>query len=361
MRTKEMSGISLLGLQDFPGQGTALVGMMNSHLEPKPFEFAKPEHFKSFFRESLPLVLLKKYTYETTEKLTAAVVIANFGRADIAGEASYELRRIAMDDRGYSLTGMPKEGEQIAKGELPYAVCPAGELTEAGRLEIELGSLALEENARLNLVVRLGELVNVYPLWVYMPVEPVCPENVYETGWLDERAKAVLEEGGRVYLTPPAVKEAMTSSIKTQFTTDFWSVGTFPGQEGAMGQLIDTKHPIFREFPTEFHTNWQWWPMASQRAFILPKKYKAIVTEMDSYAFMRPMAQLLECRVGKGRLMLSSMDLGHLRQYPEARALQAAIYRYMASEEFALGQDVPEISVEELEGEIGIRRVNHEE
>lgn len=31
MRTRELSGISLLGLQDFPGQGTALVGMMNSH------------------------------------------------------------------------------------------------------------------------------------------------------------------------------------------------------------------------------------------------------------------------------------------------------------------------------------------
>ena len=45
MRTKSMSGISLLGLQDFPGQGTALVGMMNSHLKAKPYSFAAPERF----------------------------------------------------------------------------------------------------------------------------------------------------------------------------------------------------------------------------------------------------------------------------------------------------------------------------
>ena len=55
LRTGGMSGLSLLGLQDFPGQGTALVGMMNSHLEPKPYAFAKPERFSAFFREVLPM------------------------------------------------------------------------------------------------------------------------------------------------------------------------------------------------------------------------------------------------------------------------------------------------------------------
>lgn len=40
LRTEGFSGISLLGLQDFPGQGTALVGMLSSHLRPKPYTFA---------------------------------------------------------------------------------------------------------------------------------------------------------------------------------------------------------------------------------------------------------------------------------------------------------------------------------
>ena len=51
---------------------------------------------------------------------------------------------------------------------------------------------------------------------------------------------------------------------------------------------------------------------------------------MDSYAYLRTMVMMLECRVGRGRLFFSSMGLHNLLQYPEARALQSAIYRYLA-------------------------------
>ena len=112
-----------------------------------------------------------------------------------------------------------------------------------------------------------------------------------------------------------------------------------------MGQLIDAEHPVFAGFPTEHYTNWQWWPMAGQRAMILPRRVEAIVTEMDSYAYLRPMAQLLECRCGGGRLMLSSLGLHSLQQYPEARALQKAIYDYLAQ---ARPLPAQELTVEEV-------------
>ena len=112
-----------------------------------------------------------------------------------------------------------------------------------------------------------------------------------------------------------------------------------------MGQLIDTMHPIFKNFPTEFHTNWQWWPMANTRAVILPRQMESIITEMDSYAYLRPMAQLFECSVGGGKVLFSSMGLHNLQKYTEARALLHAIYEYLASEEFA---PVQEMSVEDL-------------
>ena len=111
-----------------------------------------------------------------------------------------------------------------------------------------------------------------------------------------------------------------------------------------MGQLIDDKHPLFQNFPTEFHTNWQWWPMAVQRAVILPEQFDTIIAEMDSYAFLRPMAQLLECRCGKGKLFFSSLGLQNLQQYPECRAFLHAIYCYLESEEFTPKQEIaPEV------------------
>lgn len=235
--------------------------------------------------------------------------------------------------------------------ELPETAVPAGELTDAGQAVFSLEGLT--KPVRLNLKLSLGDIKNSYPVWVYPPVKPVCPDGIYETDCLDEKARKTLRAGGKVYLAPRSIKEDLPRSVQAQFTTDFWSVGTFDGQEGCMGQLIDDSHPLFREFPTEFHTNWQWWPMAVQRAVILPEHCRAIVTEMDSYAWLRPMAQLFEFRCGGGSVLFSSMGLQDLQQYPEARALLAAIYHYMDSGEFLPEQ---ELSEEELEMMVRVKK-----
>ena len=316
LRTAGYSGISLLGLQDFPGQGTALVGMMNAHLQSKPFAFAKPERFRAFFRDSLPLALLPRFTYTVGETLTAEIKMAHYGKSALSGTPEWTL-----------------QGKTYAReGKLPFAEVWPGELTALGTLSVPL--TGLEEAEKLTLTLRFCGCENTYPIWVYPDEHPVCPETVYECRTLDERAKEVLAQGGNVFLAPDATPEALPRSIKTQFSTDFWSVCTFPTQAGGMGQLIDEKHPIFRDFPTDSHTDWQWWHMAVQRAVILPERIRAIITEMDSYAFLRPMAKLFECRCGGGRLLFSTLNLHHLQQHPEARALLQSIYRYMASDEF---------------------------
>ena len=80
LRTPALSGISLLGLQDFPGQGTALVGMLNAHLQAKPYSFADPARFRAFFTDVLPLARLPRYTYRQSEAISACVQLANYGK-----------------------------------------------------------------------------------------------------------------------------------------------------------------------------------------------------------------------------------------------------------------------------------------
>ena len=324
LRTPSMSGLSLLGLQDFPGQGTALVGMLNSHLRPKPYDFARPERFAAFFRSQLPLACLEKYTYESTETLRSGIAVANYGKRPIEGPVRWVL-----------------EGQDISlSGALDDRDFPVGELTGAGTLEVSLDGISKPERLDLRLIV--GDTQNVYPVWVYPPVAPGCPAGVYEARTFDDRARRILEEGGIVYLSPASTAQSLPNSIAAQFTTDFWSVGTFPCQSGSMGQLIEAAHPLFTSFPTEEYTNWQWWPMATQRAVILPRPMEAIIAEMDSCAYLRPMAQLFECRVGNGRVLFSSMGLQDLQAYPEARALLDAIYRYLVSDAFAPEQRLSE-------------------
>lgn len=347
MRTRELSGISLLGLQDFPGQGTALVGMMNSHMEPKHYSFANPERFHEFFSECRILVKLPRYTYEAGERLTAEAEVANFGKKSIEGVFCWTLteRKCASETGNCEPEAAAKSGKTViaAGADTETKSCPPGSYTTIGILDIPLDRI--QKNTALTLTVSVGNCTGSYPLWVYQKIIPVCPGNVYETRTFDEQAKEILQNGGRVYLSPDADKESLPNSIKTQFTTDFWSVGTFAEQEGGMGQLIDTEHPIFRGFPTDFHTDWQWWIMAGKRAVILPGQMKTIITEMDSYAFLRPMAQLIEFRCLNGKVLLSTMELHKSLQYPEARALQSAIYEYLSGEEF---QPAEALTIEEL-------------
>ena len=330
LRTEGLSGLFLLGLQDFPGQGTALVGMMDSHLSPKPYAFAQPERFARFFTAVLPLVLLPRLTYTAGETLAADVRVANYGRQALGGVPVWTL-----EGGGVSL-----------RGTLACAHAACGAVTDLGSISVPLDGI--KKAARLTLTVSLCGHENSYDLWVYPDEPAVCPERVYECRTLDARALQVLQRGGRVFLAPDSTQEALPHSIRGQFSTDFWSVGTFPAQAGGMGLLIDAAHPVFASFPTDAHTDFQWWPMASRRAVILPEALRGlrpIVTLMDSYAYLRPMAQLLECRCGGGRLLFSSLGLHHLTQYPEARALLFSIYRYMGSEAFAPAQEAP---VEEI-------------
>lgn len=343
MRTRELSGISLLGLQDFPGQGTALVGMTNSHLEPKPYDFARPERFREFFQECRILVKLPHYTYEAGERLIAEVEAANFGKENIEGVFCWTLagKKSVSENGNCEPAEIKSKNTVIATGEdTEITICRPGSYTEVGSLDIPLDFV--EKNTALTLKVRIGDSISAYPIWVYRKTTPVCPENVYETRAFDMKTREILQNGGRVYLSPDADKESLPNSIKTQFTTDFWSVGTFADQEGGMGQLIDTEHPIFKEFPTDFHTDWQWWIMATKRAVILPHPMKTIITEMDSYAFLRPMAQLIEFRCLKGKVLLSTMELHKSQQYPEVRALQASIYTYLSGENFEPAEEITE-------------------
>lgn len=329
MRTKELSGISLLGLQDFPGQGTALVGMLNAHLRPKPFDFARPERFHAFFTDVLPLVLLEKYTYGNSEILTAEVEMANYGRQTVNAPTRYALR----------------DGKTVVEhGELPEVECPAGELTMTGAIRLALSGVTKAK--KLMLDVSIGNAKNEYPIWVYPDEPAVCPDGVVAVRTLEE-AEAALGEGKTVFLSPEATKEHFPKSIGSQFTTDFWSVGTFSGQEGSMGYLMDPAHPVFAGFPTEAHTGWQWWPMVNGRAVELPPELDPIIIVVDCYARLRKFGSLFECRAGKGRLLISSMGLLEKQQYPEVRALLRSIYDYLISDQFA---PVQTISFETLHG-----------
>ena len=329
MRTPGMSGLSLLSLQDFPGQGTALVGMMNAHLRPKPFGFAQPERFRAFFRDAAPLPELEKYTWTAGETLKAPLRCVNYGAKDLRGDLHISL----MIHRG-------AEEEIPAEQVIQDLAIPAGSAEIRG--EVCLTLPWVEKAVCAELVLEMDKdkdrFSNRKRIWIYPEEAEVSADGILCSEWVTEEVLSALERGERVLLEPPSTEEALPGSIRGQFTTDFWSVGTFPQQEGGMGLLIQEDHPLFSAFPTSFHTDYQWWLMAGQRAMRLPDERYAggvLIRQMDSFATLRSFAMLMEVRVGSGRLMISTMDLKRLPQKPEVRALRNAILQYMKTGAFS--------------------------
>lgn len=326
LRTKELSGLILFGLQDFPGRGGAPIGMMNSHLQTKRFEASDPKKIGAGFTGTLPMVLLPRFTYEYGDTLEAKVVVANYGRGEMRETVKVRLK-----------------GEGVNRViELKEKRYPQGTVTLAGKIELPLDFAEENEHraVTLELLVKIGRMENTYPIHVYPYSIPICPEQVYETDILDQTAVETLQYGGTVFLTPPATEEYLPGSVKTLYTTNIFNSVCYPASSGTMGQYIDRSNPIFDTFPTESGTDERWWTMATGRAVVLPRRMKTIIGELDDVRKLRPLAQLVEFRCMGGNVLLSTMGLKENMQYPEVRALLTSIYRYLESYDFSPSQEM---------------------
>jgi len=131
------------------------------------------------------------------------------------------------------------------------------------------------------------------------------------------------------------------------FATDFWCWPMFAKAAiaqkiepapGTQGFICDPNHPALAEFPTEFHSNWQWWQIVkNSRPIILdetPPDYRPIIHVIDNFARNHKLGLLFETKVGQGKLLVCASDLPALQDHPEARQLLHSLLRYVASESF---------------------------
>ncbi len=115
---------------------------------------------------------------------------------------------------------------------------------------------------------------------------------------------------------------------------------------------MNPRHPVFADFPTDFHTNWQWFPMVKAgRPLILdrlPENYRPVVQVIDNIERNHKLGLIMEFAVGKGKLLICMSDLEKLQAYPEARQLYASIINYMNSDSFQPAMQLTAKEVNEL-------------
>ena len=339
LRTPGFGGFQLLDLQDYPGQGTALVGILDAFMESKGL--ITPEEFREFNNDVVILARMKSYTWTNDQAFNADVEVANYGPADISGKTvSWSLENAS-------------DHTVIRSGEFAPDNIPQGGLTSIGTVESDLGKVRKAQKAILKIGIDGTEFKTRYPIWIYpSKVNTTPPADITVAHDLSADVMNKLTSGGKVLLFPD-FKKVKDHSVGGLFITDFWNfkmfkpiaerVGRQPSP-GTMGILADSASQLFNQFPTETHTDWQWWPIVKHsRPIILdrtPDAYRPLVQVIDNIDRNHKLGLIFEYKVGKGKLLICASDLPAITKWPEARQLYASILSYMDSGSFNPKSDI---------------------
>lgn len=327
LRTPGMAGFELLDLHDFPGQGTALVGVLDPFWGEKGYVTAA--EYSRFCNSTVPLTRLQKMLFLDDEAFSADIEVAHFGSAP--------LQKISPRWRIRD-----QLGRLMAEGVLKETDIPIGNVISLGNVRVNLDGWSV---GKMNLEVSVGTFSNDWDFWIYPSKSPEpSTEGFTVARSLDEHVKAALDAGGRVLLLPDT--GSIRSNVPAGFSSIFWNTAwTSKQPPHTLGILCNPQHPALKGFATDYHSNWQWWELiVKSRAMVLdslPRDLRPIVQVVDDWVTNRKLGLVLEAKVGKGRLLVCSIDLKtELDKRPAARQLLQSLQRYVADKEFA-----PRVSV----------------
>jgi hypothetical protein len=265
--------------------------------------------------------------YQTSDSFSASVEFAHFGIKPLTDVSIY-----------WKLQDTQNNSE-VAGGKWNDITLRIGNGQKVGDVKYQFKSS--DKPAKLKFIVGVEgtKFENDWDIWVY-PSDLEIPKNeIVVTRKWDEQAKKALDKGKNVLLVVEknSIKAEKGGDVAVGFSSIFWNTSWTRGQAPhTLGILCDPKNEIFKNFPTDFHSNWQWWDLVHDaQALVLDGLNPSLdpsVKLIDTWFKNRRLALLFEANVGKGKLMVSSMDL--LADQPSARQLYYSVVRYMQGSTF---------------------------
>ena len=396
LRTRNMAGFQLLDIQDYPGQGSAFVGILDAFMESKGI--TTPEEWRQWCSPVVPLLVTDRFCYEENDTMKAKIQIANYGGESLKGKKVEWKLDYAKDERypnessvAETLTHL-NQPSPLAQGEITIDTdeegwIDVGEIVHKMKvkangiddgdgkcLDVYVGSRKLT----LSLYIYEGELdatrySNTYDLWVYTTPKNIdyLKKQVVIAKDLTSDVVKKLEKGAKVLWLPTtsshfvAADDTLSQSdnatpytVGGLFQTDYWNYRMFKTicennkkkvSPGTLGILTNPEHPIFKGFPTEMHTNWQWFPVIKESHPLVldnfAKDYRPVVQVIDNIERNHKLGLVMEWKVGAGKFLVCMSDLEKAAKYPEGKAFYQSVLDYMRSADF---NPSAEITVDEL-------------
>jgi hypothetical protein len=335
MRTRGLGGYQLLDIQDYPGQGSAFVGILDAFMDSKGI--TTPQEWRQWASPVVPMLATEKFCYANDEHLTGKILLANYTEKSLNGSTMdlYFRRAAARYDITNDTTG----------------------LSTVGDIDIDLSSVKKPTKVDLSLDIAGTDYQNSYPIWVYpAKCEPNTSGLVIATQLTDVVAEQ-LNNGASVLLMPDSTQYA-DNTVGGLFMTDYWNYRMFKTicennnkavSPGTLGILTNPEHAIFKSFPTDMHTSWQWFEIIKHsRPMILDafgKNYFPTVQVIDNVERNHKLGLIFEFSVGMGKLLVVMSPLKDLQEHIEAKWLYKSVLDYMHSADF---NPTTKMSVDEL-------------
>ncbi len=362
LRTPNYAGFQLLSLNDYTGQGSAIVGLTDVFFADKGYITA-PE-FREFCSPVVPLAKISKFTYTNKETFEADIELSQFSDDEITGAVPHwEIRREPTKQGGIMLLNLEAP---YAEGDLAAGSFPIGQNIALGKVSVPLDGITQAGKYTLTVTIPGTDARNHWDFWVY-PVsdEPMAKvkkgkraasmfvNDVFVTDSLDAQAQKVLRKGGKVLLLA-GNKVTYGREVKQYFTPVFWNTSWFKMRPPhTTGLYIESAHPVFSNFPTDYHSDLQWWELVNKAPVMqftdFPSDFQPLVQSIDTWFVSRKIGMLFEAKVGKGRLMMTTMNLtDNLDKRYVARQMRRSIMAYMESDDFRPQWDIPQERIAEL-------------
>lgn len=322
LRSSKSGGFQLLGLSDFPGQGSAFVGILDAFWEDKGL--VSPEKFRESCAPSVILARFGKRVYTGKDTFSVKMGIYNYsGKAIPKGHMRWSL--------------MNEQGKEICYGKLGHERIERSTVDSLGRIEISLNRILAA--GKYTFHAFMNGLHNEWDIWVY----PEIPEDLLDLcvqtrSWTE--ARRLLSEGKQVLFVPDTVE-----GRRIRFTGHFWNPVMFKWDPMVVGTLIDASHPALAHFPTSYYADWQWWDILNHGIALdltdVPG-LTPVIQPVDTYEENRKLALAFEAKVGKGRLFVLCVDIEkQMERRLATKQLLYSIQTYVASEKFVPKTEVP--------------------
>jgi hypothetical protein len=266
-----------------------------------------------------------KFVYSNQETLKANVEIFHYGKNNLNGAlVNWQLRTM--------------QGPILAKGNFPAQQIKTGQNTNIGKIEIPLHAITNATQCVLEVKIYNTPIANDWNFWIYP--QPVQIENnkVLYANEMNDTVIKTLEAGGKVFLNLNQ-KIIKGKEVIQNFLPVFWNTSWFKMRPPhTLGFVVDPKHPAFANFPTQDHSDLQWWDIVNGAQVMhledFDKAYRPLVQPIDTWFMNRRLAMIMEAKVGKGSIMVTSANLSDTATGLASRQLYYSLIKYMNSNAF---------------------------